>query len=361
MDERRTRALCESLDTLVNIDWQQRGNIMGKFYNAARDPHADSLVYAAAHGLADTVPRNGLVILTGGNIVLPTYLEIGETDGPAGVAILARALLLGLNASPVVLTEAKLVPGVADVMRAVGFAVVPLDGLVKYRDDDFAFTREEMVATVIPFPDEEDAAISAADQLLNDLSPAALIAIEKIGMNKQGVYHSSRGTDMSEGMARVDHLFSRARHQGVFTIGIGDGGNEIGYGLIQDTVREHKLYGDRCRCPCGGGIATVAETDVLVTAEVSNWGAYAVAAAFLCMLDKPELVHGRSLEQRVLDATARAGFIHLAHDVGPSVDSFSLEVNLCVAELIQELAHKSQYDWFASAMGATHSESAGSL
>jgi hypothetical protein len=361
MDESRTKALCESLDTLVNIDWMQRGNIMGKFYTAARDRDADPLVYSAAHGLAERLPRNGLVMLTGGNIVLPTYLDIGETDGPAGVAILARALLLGLNASPVVLTEGQLVPGVADVMRAAGFAVVPLDGLMKYRDDEFAFAREEMVATVIPFPDEDDAARSAAEHLIDDLSPSAVIAIEKIGMNKQGVYHSSRGTDMSEGMARLDYLFNRARDEGIFTIGIGDGGNEIGYGVIQNTVREHKLYGDQCRCPCGGGIATVTETDVLVTAEVSNWGAYAVAAGLLCMLDKPELVHGRWLETRLLDATARAGFIHLAHEVGPSVDSFSLEVNLCLAELIQELAHKSKYDWFARAMGVTHNESAGAV
>jgi hypothetical protein len=352
VEESKTKALCESLDSLISIDWQQRGNIMGKFYNAARDGDADPLVYAAARGLLQSVSRNGLVILTGGNIVLPTYLNIGETDGPAGVAILARALLLGLNVSPVVLTEDALVAGVAEVMRAAGFAVVPLDALMRYRGDKSAFAREEMVAAVISFPDEDDAARTAAERLFDDLSPSALIAIEKIGMNEKGVYHSSLGTDMSDGMARADHLFNMARDKGVFTIGIGDGGNEIGYGVIHETVKKHKLYGAECRCECGAGIATTTETDVLVTAEVSNWGAYAVAAALLCMLDKPEFVHDRSLEARVLDATARAGFIHLAHEVGPSVDSFSPEVNLCIAELIRELAEKTGFDWFAHVMRA---------
>ena len=356
MQDDRFMGLCEALDALVNIDFMQRGNIMGQLYEAARQHHGAPLTSVAAKAIVERVPRDSAIVITGGNIVLPTYLGIGETDGPGGVAVLARAMTLGLNTTPVVYTEAGLVTGMTEVMAAAGFAVVNLDQLKRYRGDGFALSRGEFVATVLAFPEDPDDAQAVSDQILTDLDIKAAIATEKIGRNSEGIYHSSLGTDMSQGMGMLDVLFEEAMRRGILTIGIGDGGNEIGYGLIEDTVRQHKLYGDMCRCPCGRGIATTAKTDVLITTEVSNWGCSALSAALLSLLDMPNSVHGPSLEHRVLEATARAGFIHLATEVSTSVDSFDMDVGLAIVQLIRDLARKAESDIFTSLM--TVSESA---
>ena len=65
------------------------------------------------------------------------------------------------------------------------------------------------------------------------------------------------------------------KHPQIVTIGIGDGGNEIGMGKVLERVNTNVKNG--CEIAC-----TVA-SDYLVTAGVSNWGGYALAKAiFLC-------------------------------------------------------------------------------
>ena len=96
--------------------------------------------------------------------------------------------------------------------------------------------------------------------------------MEALGVNSKGVAHSSTGLPAMEGRARFEHLISAAREADVLTIGIGDNGNEIGFGLIAEEVRSIKPFGRECRCPCGGGIATVNACDILITVAVSNWG-----------------------------------------------------------------------------------------
>jgi hypothetical protein len=55
------------------------------------------------------------------------------------------------------------------------------------------------------------------------------------------------------------------------TIGIGDGGNEIGMGKLPwETIRRN--------VPQGGLVACRVPTDYLIVCGVSNWGAYALGA-----------------------------------------------------------------------------------
>ncbi|HET9015734.1 MAG TPA: glutamate cyclase domain-containing protein, partial [Thermomicrobiaceae bacterium] len=98
-----------------------------------------------------------------------------------------------------------------------------------------------------------------------------------------------------------------ARERGVLTVGIGDGGNEIGFGNIVEVIREVQPAGRRCLCPCGQGVATVVGTDVLVAAAVSNWGAYGVVAMLAYLLGKPDLVQDDDTEYRMLQAAVAAG------------------------------------------------------
>lgn len=88
--------------------------------------------------------------------------------------------------------------------------------------------------------------------------------------------HNMRGDDLSAHTAPLHGLFELARTACplVRTIGIGDGGNEIGMGQVpwEDLVR--RLSGDQtARVPCR--IAA----DATILAGVSNWGGYALAAA----------------------------------------------------------------------------------
>src|SRR5690606_38144934 len=92
-----------------------------------------------------------------------------------------------------------------------------------------------------------------------------------------------------------------ARDAGVFTIGIGDGGNEAGMG---------RIHGDVCEIVSTGKIiGTVLETDVLIVSAIANWGAYAIEACLAAALHLPEVLHSTAVERRVMDAASRTGMI----------------------------------------------------
>jgi hypothetical protein len=78
--------------------------------------------------------------------------------------------------------------------------------------------------------------------------------------------------------AGTQHIFDiiEAHQLPVVTIGIGDGGNEIGMGAIpRDVIHRNITSGP------GGVIACRIATDYTVVSGVSNWAGYAMAAALL--------------------------------------------------------------------------------
>src|SRR5207249_1098762 len=87
----------------------------------------------------------------------------------------------------------------------------------------------------------------------------------------------------------------------------GDGGNEIGMGLIHRAVQEIQPAGRRCVCPCGAGVATVTATDVLICAAISNWGAYGLAAMLGFLTGRLDALQDEDTQWRMLDACVRAG------------------------------------------------------
>jgi len=157
--------------------------------------------------------------------------------------------------------------------------------------------------------------------------------------DSKGIYHNMRGEDYSEGRAHVDHLFILGAKLGVPSIGIGDGGNEIGMGNIGEVARKSVPYGEVCQCPCGGGIVATTGTDVLLPASVSNWGCYAVAAAAAVRIGKPELVHTPVAESRILDAMSMFGLVDGKMGyTEPSVDGLSAAMHTAMTSLIVETA-----------------------
>lgn len=95
-----------------------------------------------------------------------------------------------------------------------------------------------------------------------------LIFIERVGPARDGNPHNMRGVDITQWTAPLSELTMLDLH----TIGIGDGGNEIGMGRVQDYAIADVVTN-------GSAIACSVPTDELVVAGTSNWGAHALVCA----------------------------------------------------------------------------------
>jgi len=91
-------------------------------------------------------------------------------------------------------------------------------------------------------------------------------------------YHDMNGQDVTACHAPLHRIFELANFT---TIGIGDGGNEIGMGKVPWSVLAKQI-------PSGDRIACRVATDWLIPAGVSNWGAYALAAGVCRLRGLPE-------------------------------------------------------------------------
>lgn len=174
--------------------------------------------------------EKGRVFLTTGFFVA----GFAETDGPVGTLFLGKALRK-LGYEPVILTDEF----------CKGF-----------------FESEGIQVLYMPF----DADLDWCMKQLGTYTPVGLISIERCGENAAREYANMRGVSITDKTAAAD-LFFRIALGIVPTIGVGDGGNEIGMGNVADIIEE-KLSLKPC----------VVTVDQLVIATVSNWGAYAIIA-----------------------------------------------------------------------------------
>jgi hypothetical protein len=85
-------------------------------------------------------------------------------------------------------------------------------------------------------------------------------------------------------VALTYHLVEQARKRGIFTLGIGDYGNEVGFGLVAEELKKAMPGWAACKCPCGGSPLCEVTTDVVAAGAVSNWVGYGISAclAYLC-------------------------------------------------------------------------------
>jgi hypothetical protein len=239
-------AIAENLDLQMQVSVRAR-TIVPRLYAAARARQGDQpLTLLFAQQLLSRVQPGDVVLINTGWIV-PGFDYWGESDGPVGAAVLARALALGLQARPLILVEPSIVPMLERVCWAAG--VVPLSE-PQLRAHSQAVNR---AAGVSAFPIEPLAADREASRLMDELQPSAVLAIEKNGPSRGGRPHMLRGYDRSSFTAKADRVFGEARRRGVPTLAIGDLGNELGMGLLEDVVHELLPASRTCRCPCGSG------------------------------------------------------------------------------------------------------------
>ncbi len=230
-------------------------------------------------------------------------MPYGETDGPLGVASLARAISFGIGALPILVTGPKDIDAARAAIKAAGVNVLPPKEAIQYK---------KAVAGEILFPcTDKDESRKIATKIIDESAPKMIISVETIGPNKIGIKHSGAGYDAeaNDKIPGLEYLFYEAAQRGIFTIGIIDRGNEIGSGTIEEAVRRITPYADVCRCPCGKGGACTVPADIVFPASVSNWGAYAISAMLGYLLKKPDILQDDDTERRMLEASIMAGAV----------------------------------------------------
>lgn len=324
VSEEKLASIAETLDRLSNTDISGRG-VIHTLYQAARSKTDKPVLLAALELLRSKVHPGDAVIIATGWIDQPLVApEFGESDGPAGAAVLARALRLSLKVTPIIVTTDCLVPGMKQVTQAAGFHSLEPELLHHSIEKNKLLT-----LSVLPFPRDRVLAREEAVRLLDRIKPAACIAIECGGMNDDGLIHNMLGQEISEPQGKLDYLFREARSKGIATLAIGDGGNEIGMANIAADIRN---YGS-----AQPDLLPTTPVDLLLTATISNWGAYALAAALAADTGILAAMNTPELEERVLNASANAGF----HDpiygaVFPGADGCGLETHLAMVRLMKE-------------------------
>ena len=138
-----------------------------------------------------------------------------------------------------------------------------------------------------------------------------LVFIERVGPARDGRPRNMRGVDIAEWTAPLSQLALLELH----TIGVGDGGNEIGMGRVADyAISGVVAHGESIAC-------TVA-ADQRVVAGTSNWGAHALVCAMRalgCPQVEPYLEP--DWHRAVLDAIVAAGGLDGVHMTNvPTVD-----------------------------------------
>jgi len=200
-----------------------------------------------------------------------------ETDGPPGAAALGAAL------------------------RALGYQT-------KFVTDRFSRAVVEAVVDgqpVIEFPTAGHAESEAfARDLIASERPGVIIAIERAGLLADGTYRNFMGVDFTDCNAKTDYLF----HNAPASVGIGDGGNEIGMGKLRAAIASTDgLPADPCVTP----------TDRLIVASCSNWGAYGLVAALSLLGGRsllPSVARGYDWVRRAVEAGAVEGLSAEAKD-----------------------------------------------
>jgi hypothetical protein len=168
-----------------------------------------------------------------------------------------------------------------------------------------------------------------------------LISIEKLGSNSRHVMHGATGLSRNGTRAHVDGLVTRMNKAGKLTVGIGDGGNEIGFGKIYETAREVVDHGKRCKCPCHEGIVSVTATRHLYPVSVSNWGAYAVAASLAALTGTFTVLHSSAKELQLLDIATRLDCRDGATGVARAwVDGIPGETSAAITQILRTLAER---------------------
>lgn len=322
MDSISPERIGDAIDHLITApisNWTiLKGLPLAALYASARAKAGGSLSLAACRLLQERVSSGDRVLLLTGFLIRDYNRP--ETDGPIGAAVLGRAMALALGATPVAVCEAQAHQAMLNCFETTGLVPAELGEIDSGRNR----------CAVVDFPVDAAEAKLRAKQLLDELQPTALIAVERPAAGDDGHYHGGGGFRISDFTAKTDELFEQAQARGIATIGIGDLGNELGMGVVADEVRES--------IPHGKKIAARLAADIAVIANISNWGAYGVAACLAAECNNEDAFHSGAEELRLIDACVRGGAIDPVHgQLRAFVDGTDGPTNAAMVDLLRSL------------------------
>ena len=228
--------------------------------------------------------HKGRVMITTGFYIVSAGQP--ETDGPPGAVAIGNALTeLGFDVSYI--TDSVSLGALASIAS-------PAHEII-----DFPITNHRESAEF-------------AQAIIRDERPDLMISIERAGISSDGIYRNMRSLDISEHNAKIDHLFD----QHPYSLGIGDGGNEIGMGNLAQIISETEGLPD---------LPAITTTTALMCAAVSNWGGYGLVTALSQAAGQnllPSLDDEVDLVTTLVEGGAVDGF---SGDNKLYVDGFTLE------------------------------------
>lgn len=221
-----------------------------------------------------------------------------ETDGPPGAAVLGRCLQK-CGKDVMIFTD----PYCMDVVERCSKAVKG-PGVIS------AETGQDII----------------------EAGPDLVIFLERLGRTRSSRYCNMRCQDISVFTYPLDDGALLAAEKGIKVVAIGDGGNEVGMGNIEKEIGE--IVPDFRDCICSIGC------DVLLPSDVSNWGAYALAAMLSCYYGK-WYGHLPDDEMNMLEAVKEAGAVDgVTTEKHLSVDGFGLDIQ---KKVVQDI-----YGWYTA-------------
>lgn len=255
----------------------------------------------------------------------------GETDGPLGALFMARALV-PLGASVFFATDAFCTAALDAGLIACGLAeTVPIITLPSAGESKFlspqdssrqflhrVFERESSLTHLIALERAGPSHTPASIQSQADSTPADWKRfLAEVPSPHYDRYHTMSGRDITAYMSPAHWLFEEVpKMLPVKTIGIGDGGNELGMGKVPWGIIRRNIRG-------GGVVACRVPTDYLIVCGVSNWGAYGLAAGV-------RWLKGIPADAGLFNSERERELLQIMVEKGPLVDGVSGQSSVTV-------------------------------
>ena len=342
------------LESLVRFDPARRG------LASACDARGLPLCLGDLRRAAEHLVLHGhrVLIVTGFAVVVKDRVT-AETDGPLGALFLASILqaagfeikiatdryaadILRAGCQQIGLPQASVTefPQTAD-NQASREAIAAWRR--KHADNDAEYSHLVFIERVGPSHTSESVALSQDESRRSEVTgeferlvPAA----------DRDVCHNMRGESIDSYTAPLHELIGpegnlRSESARPRTIGIVDGGNEIGCGAIDWNLLRRVVAGD-----ASARIACRIATDFTIPAGVSNWGAYALGAAVVSLRASqwpdamPALAKWTARKhQELLAVLVASGAVDgVTKRVDATVDGLPLEAYLAQFERIKAAA-----------------------
>lgn len=223
--------------------------------------------------------------------------DSGETDGPPGAKAVGEALKqLGIE-----------VDYLTDRRNAPLFAAIGLKPIIDTKD------------------------------FLSTAQPTHLLSIERAGRGSDGRYRNMHGVDITDVTDPLDSLFLEATEQGLTTIGIGDGGNEIGMGKVFEEALTN--------IPNGAAIASTVATDFCIASGVSNWGAYGLVGALSVLCGRDLLPTAAQCTADIELLVSKGGAVDgVTHERTATVDGLEMSHSVRILENIRRQIAPSPFE-----------------